>query len=110
MTWTLPEAIDYIRKHADKAFELHYNLALSGSVLLKGESDHDLDIVCVPANWNGPEDDSATFKNYNIFMAWLRELGGAGTKSGLWNGTMTKVAFTDHGRKVDFFVVFKKEN
>lgn len=109
MKWTLPEALDYIRRHADKAFELRYNLALSGSVLLRGESDHDLDIVCVPANWSGPGDDSATIENYHRFLAWLNELGGTATQAGEWNGTMEKVTFTDHGRKIDFFVVFKKE-
>lgn len=46
--WTLEEAIPFLRNLEKVAEQNHWHLALTGSVLYKGESKDDLDIVVYP--------------------------------------------------------------
>lgn len=113
MKWTIEEGLALVRKHQQAAFERGYNLSLGGGVLNTGESEHDLDIVCAPANGQA----STTRDTYANFIAWLRSINGPSrdnkqgvatpASGGWWNHTMRKYAFSDeHGRKIDWFVVY----
>lgn len=46
-SWTLDEGIEFVRK-IETALRPRYHCALTGGVLFKGESSHDLDIVIFP--------------------------------------------------------------
>lgn len=48
--WTLAQAIPLIHELAPLVRELDYHLCLGGSVLVTGNSDHDLDLWFIPLN------------------------------------------------------------
>ena len=45
--WTLAEGVDFV-KHLECYMHPRYHVALGGSVLHKGESDNDIDILVLP--------------------------------------------------------------
>lgn len=101
--WTLDEALDFIRCRETAAVERGYNLTLGGSILSKGWSDHDLDIICVPLHLS-PVNRLA----YCRFVAWLNLYQPGGIVSvGGWNGLSNKIETQcPRGRKVDWFIYF----
>ena len=48
--WTLDSALDFIRELHHVLNEAGFAAALTGSVLIRGESDNDLDLVIYPLN------------------------------------------------------------
>lgn len=53
--WTLPEAVELINKLRETAEECNLGISLSGSVLFKGSSTNDLDIVLYPFKTGVPD-------------------------------------------------------
>lgn len=104
--WNIEQGLTYIREIEQQSFDLHYNLSLGGGVMVRGQSSHDLDIICTPAN--GTFDADAN--TYNNFITWLGTLAraeGSPLEVGWWNGTTKKACFNDrYGRKIDWFVGF----
>lgn len=54
MMWTLPQAQALVHILFEEVYTLDYHLALGGSVLHDGESDHDLDLYFLPLNGYKP--------------------------------------------------------
>ena len=58
-TWTLQQALEYIREQQPIFRSFNFHLALAGSVLNKGLSENDLDIIIMgmhndkELNWDG---------------------------------------------------------
>lgn len=99
--WTFSEAISYIRDRQTGAFQHHYNLCLGGGILDRGFSDHDVDIIAVPANGH-----TATMDNYLDFVLWMNTVNLVKVSEGGWNQLMRKHEYRDAAnRKIDWFVV-----
>jgi len=104
--WTMSDALDFVRKLA-KVVGPHYHLALAGSVLLKGRSRKDLDVVVFPAS-TAERDEAALFAALEAFgmrrmvdvpgvHARWRRLGSADEKRvEVWRW---------QGRRVDLFLL-----
>ncbi len=107
--WTLEEALNFIRPIEQQVFDLKYNIALTGGVLKNGRSNHDLDLMCIPANFS-QEKESATLLNYTRFCLWIISHFKDIIESyeiGQWNAITTKLAiYTKDGRKIDWFIVY----
>lgn len=71
--WTLKEGLEAIRAIQYEAHELHYSLALGGSVLNQGKSDKDLDIIAVP--FHGKE---ASPKKENLIKLFENKFNAIG--------------------------------
>jgi len=56
--WSLPEALQLVRELVEPLRSVGYALGLTGSVLTKGESTHDLDLVLYPLS-SAKEDPTA---------------------------------------------------
>lgn len=47
MKWTRRQGLALVQR-LERALKPHYHVALAGGVLLRGESDHDLDVIVFP--------------------------------------------------------------
>lgn len=111
MKWTLQDALLYVRGRQADAFRHGYNLSLGGGVLNNGESEHDLDIVAVPAKGS----ESTAKETFYEFLHWMKSVNGPSlleaehdkASGRLWNSTTRRFLFDyGDGRKVEWFVVY----
>jgi hypothetical protein len=65
--WTLDEALDFVRCLQLHLAQLFYGVGLTGSVVMKGESTNDLDVIIFP--W------TTTEQSYSSLMLAFREHG-----------------------------------
>ncbi len=69
-SWTLDEALKFIRHIQPIARQNNIHLALAGSIVNSGKSDNDLDIICM-----GMHNPNIGLTQYNKFFEYLRTLG-----------------------------------
>ncbi len=102
--WTLDEALLLVR-HLEDAVVPHFHVALGGSVLIRGWSDKDVDVVIYPHNKtraSPPAEDllqkaglTVVFNSTQMRKKWGSEYGTTDTKSiERWDWK---------GRRVDIF-------
>lgn len=65
--WTLPQAIEFINEITPQIKEVGYGIALAGGVLLRGESNTDLDLILYPM--------STANQNLGLLHTKLQHLG-----------------------------------
>lgn len=71
--WTLPKAVELINKLNPELLKLGFYLGLTGSVLFKGESNKDLDLILYPYKFNNVDYQKALVliktltKAYNVY-------------------------------------------
>lgn len=106
--WTLEEALVFIRKFNRSLNEAGWCLGITGSVLLKGKSDKDLDLIAYPMN-NGQVnkkglhqiliDQGLTLKwdSIDIHKFW-RGQGSSDRKN-------VEVWFTSATKRIDLFIL-----
>ena len=68
MLWTLDEATKLIAQIEKEVSALGFHCGLTGSILLKGESNHDLDIIIYPHDTSSSVLNEATSALANILI------------------------------------------
>jgi hypothetical protein len=114
VAWTLIEGLEYIRPLEQHCYNLGFNIGLMGSVLHKGWSGKDLDIVAVPANWRFGAAETTLLVNAKTFLDWIEALAGpeSGFQVGDWNKMTVKATYrygnshNEQGRLIDWFVSY----
>lgn len=105
-SWTLPAALVFVRQLQPIARAVGYHLGMLGSVLLKGRSGKDLDVLVYPHS-----DDADGHKNVTRLFrdAGLRLVYNRATVRKRWKmlrsrDTKHVEVWEDHqGRRIDFF-------
>ena len=104
--WDLDSALTFIREHEEALRKLGWCLGLTGSILLKGQSKKDLDLILFPAN-NGKVDREALYElleeqglrlqhtSIVVHQAWQRQGSSDRKHVEVWR--------TLDGRRIDFF-------
>lgn len=80
-TWVMDEAIALVRLLEPKLARAGFNLALAGSVLTKGASDHDLDLVVFPHDASSVHIEVAKIE---LTMAGLIPMASRAKVAGIW--------------------------
>jgi len=96
-SWTLDDALAYIRSLQPKFLELNYHLGLAGSVLNQGHSDNDLDIIIMGLH-------NKTDNNEDGLLEFLEHLGAfqiSGDEYDLGGRILFRSYYT--GKKIDWF-------
>jgi len=109
VVWTLIEGLEYIRPLEQDCFNMGFNIGLMGSVLHKGWSSKDLDIVAVPANWRIGLAETTRPENVKKFLNWIRYLAREESEFyiGRWNNMTVKATYRDReGRLIDWFISY----
>lgn len=98
--WTKDQAIELITKVWNGVSIYGYHIALTGSVLYKGASDNDLDIVLYPSDT--PHDD------YRQCLDYLKKEWNITEHFAVnWDNSQHKLVFdctTIEGRKINIFI------
>jgi hypothetical protein len=107
--WTLEQGLAYIRPLEQQCFNMGFNIGLMGSVIHKGWSGKDLDIVAVPANWRSGPEETTLLGHAQALIAFTRMLAGpdGGFQIGDWNKMTVKATYRDpRGRLIDWFISY----
>lgn len=102
--WTVEDALALICKLAEELAP-HYHLGLAGSVLLKGLSRNDLDIIVYPASTESQDKDFVTKTLTEAGLSRVHDrdvVQQAWRKQGSNDGKHVEV-WEYEGKKVDFF-------
>lgn len=105
-TWTLKEALPFLRSLGEALYPT-WHVALGGSVLMKGESLKDIDVLVYPTSTasNSPSERKAALELFGlkqlysrevVFRKWLREGSTDSKHVEVWQW---------QGKRVDLFFV-----
>ncbi len=107
-SWTLEEGLELIRQLHPSVQQAGYYLGLTGSVLFKGQSEKDLDIIAYPKSKpdGNPEALRTALREQGLYI-WLdsdfirerwREKGSNDTKH-------VEAWKTENGKRIDLFIL-----
>ncbi len=101
--WTLELAVKLVKKLEPELSNSGYHCALTGSVLYKGSSEKDLDIVIYPHDVDKQSIwDRTSIKDFlkTFFKSEIKTCGGA---SQIRDDKHVAWLITPDGRRIDFF-------
>ncbi len=104
--WTLEEALVFVRSLADPLETIGFSVGLLGSVLLNGESNHDLDLVIYP--WDTGRVDLRLVSDLLIELGMTRlfqrhEIAKFWARKGSLDAKHVEVWETSDRKRVDLF-------
>lgn len=105
--WTLDEALDFVRHLEEWVSKVGFHVGLMGSVLTKGQSTKDLDVIIYPRDKNSHDMNSlgrmlrmagcVMIATPEVVARRWRQLGSADSKK--------CIVVHHHGRRVDVFLM-----
>ena len=109
--WTIDSALTFIREIEPLLIKNGWYVGLTGSVLIKGESKHDLDLIFYPMN-NGKVDRLVLYGTLDHSFGMTRKHDVSIVHRKWWKGETysadskhVEVWETKDGRRVDLFIM-----
>lgn len=106
--WTLQEAIEFIRKLDPMLRLVGYTTALTGSILYRGFSHKDLDIMVYPLSSKHPNPEGVKLEFERIGMTMLKDIlvtQASWAARGSDDKKCVEIWADDRGRRIDIFYV-----